>query len=211
MDKKIKLFVSILVPLVFLAIPADAFGIPGLTVIEHRIIALFFMALFFWVLEPIPLYATSLLIILVELVFISDKAFVLFRSTAEGFGTALPWQRVIETFADPIIILFLGGFFLAMVSTKYELDINLARHRPQAVRDPAQVRPARIHGRHGGLLDVHEQHGRHGHDARRHGPRPEVARRRATRPGPLSSWPSLSRPISAVSPRRSAPRRTASP
>ena len=127
MDKKIRLVISILVPLVVLAIPADVFGIAGLTVIEHRVIALFFMALFFWVLEPIPLYATSLLVILVELVFISDKAFVLFRSTAEGFGTPLPWQRVIETFADPIIILFLGGFFLAMVSTKYELDINLAR------------------------------------------------------------------------------------
>lgn len=127
MSKKIKLFISILVPLVVLAIPADAFGIPGLTVIEHRMIALFFMALFFWVLEPIPLYATSLLIILGELVFASDNAFVLFRSKAEGFGTPLPWKAVIETFADPIIILFLGGFFLAMVSTKYELDISLAR------------------------------------------------------------------------------------
>jgi sodium-dependent dicarboxylate transporter 2/3/5 len=127
MDKKIKLIVSIFAPLLVLAIPADAFGIPGLTVIEHRMIALFFMALFFWVLEPIPLYATSLLIILTELVFASDNAFVLFRSKAEGFGTPLPWKAVLETFADPIIILFLGGFFLAMVSTKYELDINLAR------------------------------------------------------------------------------------
>ncbi len=127
MSQKIKLFISALVPLIVLAIPADAFGIPGLTVVEHRIIALFFMALFFWVLEPIPLYATSLLIIFIELVFISDKAFVPFRSTAEGFGTPLPWQPVIETFAEPVIILFLGGFFLAMVSTKYALDISLAR------------------------------------------------------------------------------------
>ncbi len=127
MDKKIKLFLSILAPIIVLAIPADAFGIPGLTVIEHRMIALFFMALFFWVLEPIPLYATSLLIILGELVFASDNAFVLLRSKAEGYGTPLPWKAVIETFADPIIILFLGGFFLAMVSTKYELDISLAR------------------------------------------------------------------------------------
>ena len=32
-----------------------------------------------------------------------------------------------HTFASPIIILFLGGFFLAMAATKYRLDQNLAR------------------------------------------------------------------------------------
>ncbi|MEZ4764102.1 MAG: SLC13 family permease [Calditrichia bacterium] len=31
------------------------------------------------------------------------------------------------TFASPIILLFLGGFFLAMAATKYRLDVNLAR------------------------------------------------------------------------------------
>ena len=31
------------------------------------------------------------------------------------------------TFANPIIMLFLGGFFLAMAATKYRLDVNLAR------------------------------------------------------------------------------------
>jgi solute carrier family 13 (sodium-dependent dicarboxylate transporter), member 2/3/5 len=127
MSQKIRLFISILVPLLVLAIPADWFGIQGLTVIEHRIIAIFFMALFFWVLEPIPIYTTSLLVIFLELVIASDRAFVLLRSKAEGFGTPLPWQAVIESFASPVIILFLGGFFLAMVSTKYELDVNLAR------------------------------------------------------------------------------------
>ena len=127
MSKTVKLLIAIGVPLLVLALPAEAFGIPGLTVIEHRVIAIFFMALFFWVLEPIPLYATSLLIILSELVLASDNAFLPLRSKAEGYGTPLPWKAVVETFADPIIILFLGGFFLAMVSTKYELDIGLAR------------------------------------------------------------------------------------
>lgn len=31
------------------------------------------------------------------------------------------------TFADPIIMLFLGGFFLAAAATKYRLDMNLAK------------------------------------------------------------------------------------
>ncbi len=36
-------------------------------------------------------------------------------------------KSVFGTFADPIIILFLGGFFLADAATKFRLDINLAR------------------------------------------------------------------------------------
>ncbi|MCI6981029.1 MAG: SLC13 family permease [Akkermansia muciniphila] len=36
-------------------------------------------------------------------------------------------KNAMATFADPIIILFLGGFFLAAAATKYRLDINLAR------------------------------------------------------------------------------------
>ncbi|MDO4222077.1 MAG: SLC13 family permease [Akkermansia sp.] len=36
-------------------------------------------------------------------------------------------KNTMATFADPIIILFLGGFFLAAAATKYGLDQNLAR------------------------------------------------------------------------------------
>ena len=36
-------------------------------------------------------------------------------------------KSIFATFADPIIILFLGGFFLADAATKYRLDVNLAR------------------------------------------------------------------------------------
>ena len=36
-------------------------------------------------------------------------------------------KSTMATFADPIIILFLGGFFLAAAATKYRLDSNLAK------------------------------------------------------------------------------------
>ncbi len=36
-------------------------------------------------------------------------------------------KGIMATTADPIIFLFLGGFFLAAASTKYRLDLNLAR------------------------------------------------------------------------------------
>ena len=40
---------------------------------------------------------------------------------------ATPYQDILTTFASLIIMLFWGGFFLAMAATKYHLDVNLAR------------------------------------------------------------------------------------
>lgn len=124
--KNIKLIVAIILPLIVLFIPTSAFGIEGLTVVEKRVIALFLFAALFWILEPIPIYATSVLIIVLELIMVSDKGFVLFRDS-EDVGTLLSYKSILGTFASPIILLFLGGFFLAMAATKYRLDQNLAR------------------------------------------------------------------------------------
>lgn len=43
------------------------------------------------------------------------------------FTNLMQQKTTMATFADPIIILFLGGFFLAAAATKYRLDINLAK------------------------------------------------------------------------------------
>lgn len=115
--------------LMILWAPAAWFGMPGLTVLEQRVIALFFLAALCWILEPIPIFATSVLIIVLELVLLSNKGFFLFTAGKgdPGFGELLPYQGIMATFASPIIMLFLGGFFLAMSATKYRLDLNLAR------------------------------------------------------------------------------------
>jgi len=44
-----------------------------------------------------------------------------------GYVNLMQQKTTMATFADPIIILFLGGFFLAAAATKYRLDINLAK------------------------------------------------------------------------------------
>ncbi len=49
------------------------------------------------------------------------------RLDAMKFVNVTQQKSIMATFADPIIILFLGGFFLAAAATKYRLDINLAR------------------------------------------------------------------------------------
>ncbi|WP_299013929.1 SLC13 family permease [uncultured Photobacterium sp.] len=125
----IKYIIPILIPLLVLILPASAFPVEGLTIIQQRVITIFLLAALCWVLEPIPIYATSVVIIVLELMLLSDKGLYLFRG-AEGqphLGKLLTYSDIMATFASPIIMLFLGGFFLAMAATKYRLDVNLAR------------------------------------------------------------------------------------
>jgi sodium-dependent dicarboxylate transporter 2/3/5 len=128
MNKNLKLFIASAIPIVVWLLPAHWIPIPQLSIIEHRLIAIFVFALLFWVLEPIPVFATSVLIIVLQLILISDASFVLFRSSAaSSFGVVLSYREIMASFASPIIMLFLGGFFLAAAATKFQLDINLAR------------------------------------------------------------------------------------
>ena len=127
--KLLKLLIPIAIPLIILMIPIDFFPIEGISIIEKRVIAIFIMATLFWILEPIPIYATSVLIIVLELIMISDNGFIFFRNAPQHgeLGTLLSYKTIFSSFSSPIILLFLGGFFLAMAATKYRLDQNLAR------------------------------------------------------------------------------------
>jgi sodium-dependent dicarboxylate transporter 2/3/5 len=124
-----KLWISIITPTVLVLIPMDLYGLDGLTLVQQRVIGIFFLAALFWVLEPIPIFATSILIIVLELLMVSTTSFKPFLAARDSvnFGELLTYQEIMGTFASPIIMLFLGGFFLAMAATKYRLDQNLAR------------------------------------------------------------------------------------
>ena len=123
----IKPGIAILVPLLILLLPPERI-LPGMSVVEQRVLAIFAMAALFWILEPIPIFATSVLIIVLELVMVSDQGLLWFREAPSGaeLGILLDHKEIMETFASPIILLFLGGFFLAMSATKYRLDQSLA-------------------------------------------------------------------------------------
>ncbi len=140
-----KILVTVFPAAVFfltLNMPAGWFHLPGLTVVEQRLIAVFFLAALCWILEPVPIFATSVLVVMLELLLMSDKGLIFFTSGAAdvGFGTLLSYKSVMGTFASPIIMLFLGGFFLAMAATKYRLDLNLAR----VLLRPFGTRPGRV-------------------------------------------------------------------
>ncbi|MBU0637610.1 MAG: DASS family sodium-coupled anion symporter [Planctomycetes bacterium] len=96
---------------------------PGLSVQGHRILGVFLAAIVLWITEAVPLFATAVIIILLEILLISDQALL---ALPEGFSA--PSYRVFfGTLADPVLMLFLGGFFLAHGAAKFALDRNLAR------------------------------------------------------------------------------------
>jgi anion transporter len=122
-----RIILLLLIPVAILLLPAGIIPIDGLTELQKRVVALFFFAAAFWIFEPIPIYATSILIIILELILISDSGLVYLRGEGEAFGTLLSYREIMATFASPVILLFLGGFFLAAAATKYRLDQNIAR------------------------------------------------------------------------------------
>lgn len=129
MRQYMKYLIPTIIPLIILLMPLSAFPFEGMTIIQQRVIAIFLLAALCWVFEPIPIYATSVVIIVLELLMVSDKGLFLFKinQDAAHFGELLNYTDIMATFASPIIMLFLGGFFLAMAATKYRLDVNLAR------------------------------------------------------------------------------------
>ena len=128
-DKKKALMftVTALTTLIVWNMPADSFGIEDLTIVQQRTIAIFVMAVMLWITEAIPSWATSVTIIFVLLFCVSDSAFNFLQGSEGEAGKLLDYQGIMACFADPTIILFLGGFVLAIAATKSGLDVVMAR------------------------------------------------------------------------------------
>ena len=107
-------------------LPTSAFGINGLTIVQQRVIAIFVFATLSWLTECIPAWATSLSIMSIMCVTVSKNAFGVFKG--EGVGDLLDSKEIMASFADPIIMLFLAGFILAIAASKSGLDTLLARN-----------------------------------------------------------------------------------
>src|SRR3712207_1243976 len=125
--KALMLAITALITLIVWNLPITSFGIDGLTVVQQRVIAIFVMAVLLWLTEAIPSWATSIVIIFVLLFCVSDSAFNFLQGTEGEYGELLDYQGVMSCFADPTIILFLGGFILAIAATKSGLDVLMAK------------------------------------------------------------------------------------
>lgn len=105
--------------------PVSFFGIDALTVVQQRVIALFVFAALMWMFEIIPNWATSVLIIVVALLTVSDKGLGFFCNPE--FGQLVSYKKIMSSFADPVVMLFLGGFVLAIMAERFGLDVTLAK------------------------------------------------------------------------------------
>ena len=126
--KVAKLLLAVTLGIVIWALPTETFGIEGLTLIEQRVIALFCFATIMWITEAIPSWTTSVAIIVILLFTCSDSALRWFvDQPAEQLGTVISHKSIMACFANPIIMLFIGGFILAIAATKSGLDVKLAK------------------------------------------------------------------------------------
>lgn len=128
-NRYIKVTLVSLLGLLLAMLPTEAFGIEGLTVVQQRVIAIFVWAALMWIVEAVPAWTTSLLIIVISLLTISDSAITPLISglDAETAKQLVSYKAIMSTFADQTVMLFMGGFVLALVASKSGVDITLAR------------------------------------------------------------------------------------
>ena len=121
----IKFIFIAVISIVVAMLPSSTFGIEGLTDVHQRIIALFVFAALMWLTESMPSWVTSMIVVTVMLFTVSTSAFSFLRP--EGNVGLVPFKSIMACFANPTIMLFIGGFVLAIGLTKVKLDVALAR------------------------------------------------------------------------------------
>ena len=125
-------FLVVCVISLFLAfVPTSFFGVNEqgellFTLTQQRVIAIFAFTALMWILEVIPTWTTSVVAIVSILLTTSNKGLG-FLMDKENVGSLTNYKDIMAAFADPVIMLFLGGFVLAFAATKVGLDVQPAR------------------------------------------------------------------------------------
>ncbi len=126
--KLIKILVISIISIVVAMLPTETFGIEGLTAVHQRIISLFVFAALMWLTEAMPSWVTSMIVVTIMLFTVSTSAFSFLRPEDPAAAAGLvPFKSIMACFANPTIMLFIGGFVLAIGLTKVKLDVALAR------------------------------------------------------------------------------------
>ncbi len=85
---------------------------------------IFVLAALLWMTEALPLFATSLLVIGLQILLLANPG------AWPGLGfearSSLSYQEVLAAAADPVLALFFGGLVLARAATKERVDEALA-------------------------------------------------------------------------------------
>ncbi|MDE7420067.1 MAG: anion permease, partial [Muribaculaceae bacterium] len=127
--KTLKLLIAICIPLFLWIAPSEVYGLPGLNPVEHRVLAIFVFAALMWLFDAVPAWTTSLVVVVLLLFCASDSSLWFFQKdhAGERFANLVSNTDILHCFADPTIMLFIGGFIIAIAATKSGLDIKLAK------------------------------------------------------------------------------------
>ena len=127
--KAVKLLFAIIIPLLIWVLPSETYGLPGLNPIEQRVAAIFAFAALMWLFDIVSAWTTSLVVVVLLLFCTSNSALWFFQTGADGykFSNLVNNTAILHCFADPTIMLFIGGFIVAIAATKSGLDVKLAK------------------------------------------------------------------------------------
>jgi len=137
MKDRIALGIVLALTIFLWAVPTEFFGIEGLTPVMQRTIAIFVFTALMWIIEVIPTWTTSVVSMVIMLLTISNKGlgFMIY----EGSGKMVDYKSIMAAFADPVIMLFLGGFVLAIAASKVGLDVAIAKTLLKPFKKPKWV------------------------------------------------------------------------
>ena len=122
----VKAIIAALLSVIVALLPTEMIGLPGLDAVQQRVIAVFLFAAIMWLSEAIPSWCTSVIVIVVLLLTVSNQSLG-WLGGVEG-AHYVPYKDIMHCFADPTIMLFIGGFILAIGMTKTGLDVVLAKY-----------------------------------------------------------------------------------
>lgn len=123
-SKLIRLAACLIPAIVIWLLPLSLFG-ANFAVTEQRMLAIFIMAALMWILEPVPAWVTSTFTIVVMLFTVSTGG-IGFLIEGVDEKHLVTYQSLFESYSDPIIILFLGGFVMAYAASASGLDRDVA-------------------------------------------------------------------------------------
>ena len=126
-SRAIRLIIAVVAALVVWCMPVENW-IDGMTIIQKRTLAIFLFAILMWLFEAVPAWTTSVMVVVLLLFTTSNSSLVFFENASpEVLGTQTSYKSLLHCFADPIIMLFIGGFVLAIAASKTGLDLFRAR------------------------------------------------------------------------------------
>ena len=85
---------------------------------------IFVLAALLWLTEALPLFATALLVVGLQLVLLANPG----GWPGLGFesGASPGYREIVAAAADPVLLLFFGGFLLAQAAVKEGVDRSLS-------------------------------------------------------------------------------------